>query len=151
MIYDTLDNREIYRNVHPGVAMGLDFLAATDFSKLEDGRYELDGDKVFANLMTYETRVANDLPEAHKDYIDIQFLVEGVELIGVAPLDEMDGVDSQPGPDCWLYRGKTEKLTIGGGRFLAVWPKDAHAPGIDPAGVGAPARKCVVKVKVVMD
>lgn len=148
MIYDTLENREIYRKVHPGVALGLDFLAGTDFSQLEDGRYELDGDRVFANLMRYETKPANELPEAHREYIDIQFLVEGRELIGVAPLDEMEGVDSQPGPDCWLYRGNSEKLTVTGRRFLAVWPEDAHAPGIDPDGVGAPARKCVVKVKV---
>ena len=77
MIYDTLENREIYRKVHPGVALGLDFLAKTDFSKLEDGRYELDGDRVFANLMSYETKPANELPEAHREYIDIQFLVEG--------------------------------------------------------------------------
>lgn len=151
MIYDTLAHRAAYAGAHPGLDLGLKFLAETDFSQLEDGRYELDGERVFANVMRYETKPANDLPEAHRKYIDVQYLIEGEELIGVAPLEEMEGVDSQPGPDCWLYRGRTQKLTVTGDRFLAVWPQDAHAPGIAPDGRGAPARKCVVKVLVELD
>lgn len=153
MIYDLLKNRTIYQNAHKGLDLGLAFLADTDFSKLEDGRYDIDGDRVFANVMHYETKVENPTPEVHQAYIDIQYVIEGEELIGVAPLCEMEelAVDCPEGGDIWLYRGKTQPLTLGRGRFLAVWPEDAHAPGIAPDGKPAPARKCVVKVLVDMD
>lgn len=85
MIYDTLENIHLYDGIQPGVVRGLRFLAETDFSKLADGRHEIDGDDVFANLMSYDSRAVNDTPEAHRAYIDIQYLISGVELVGVAP------------------------------------------------------------------
>lgn len=149
MIYDILENRALYDTVHPGVARGLRYLAETDFSKLPDGRQEIDGDRVFANLQSYETKPVNETPEGHKEYIDIQYLISGVELVGVAPLNTMtDVAEAHPERDLWLYHGSSEPLTIGNGRFLALWPGDAHAPCIAVDGIPAAARKCVVKVRV---
>ncbi|NCB64076.1 MAG: DUF386 domain-containing protein [Clostridia bacterium] len=149
MIYDTLAHLAQYEGIHCGVMRGLRFLAETDFSTLADGRYELDGDNVFANVMSYTTRERNDTPESHQEYIDIQYVISGEELIAVAPLEDMSGVaEAHPERDIWLNIGCAEPLTLGHGRFIAVWPGDAHAPGIAPGGVPAPARKCVVKVRV---
>ena len=149
VIYDTLDNIHLYAGLQPEVVQGLRYLAETDFSQRPDGRQELAGDDLFANLMHYETKEANDTPEAHREYIDIQYLVEGEELVGVAPLSAMTGVaEAHPERDLWLYHGPTQPLTIGKGRFLVLWPNDAHAPGIAVDGVPAPCRKCVVKVRV---
>ena len=145
MIYDTLAHIDRYEGMHPGVMQGLHFLADTDFSKLPDGRVEIDGDNVFANLMTVETKPANDTPEAHRKYIDIQYLISGHEVIAVAPLEEMTQVESRPQNDIWFYRGNTVRVVIGNGRFTVHFPGDAHAPGIaleKPQTV----RKCVVKV-----
>ena len=148
MIFDTLDNRGLYAAISPYLAKGLDFLAQTDFSTLEDGTYEIDGDNVFANVMHYDTRQSNPTPESHVKYIDVQFVIEGEERIDVLPLKDTTGVASQPGEDCWLNYGTGDGLVIKGDRFLAVWPQDAHAPGIAPSGRPARQRKCVVKVRV---
>lgn len=149
MIYDTLEHIAAYEGIHPGVMRGLRYLAETDFSALPDGRQEIDGEAVFANLQSYENKPANDTPESHRDYIDIQYLIQGEELVGVAPLEAMTQVvEAHPERDLWLHRGPVEYLTIGRGRFLVLWPGDAHAPGIAPAGRCAPCRKCVVKVRV---
>ena len=148
MIFDTLENRDLYKPISEYLAKGLDFLAETDFSTLEDGAYEIDGDNVFANVMHYDTRPVNETPESHIKYIDIQYVIEGEERIDVLPLKDTTGVASRPGEDCWLNYGSGEGLTIKGDRFLAVWPQDAHAPGIAPDGRSAHQRKCVVKVKV---
>ena len=79
--------------------------------------------------------------------MDIQYVFEGRELIGVGPLEEMgDVAEARPEGDIWLHRaGRLDYLTLEKGRFIALWPCDAHAPGI-AAGEPAPARKCVVKV-----
>ena len=89
MIYDTLDHLEAYRGVHPGVMRGLELLRDTDFSQWEDGRHEIDGERLFILLQSYETKPENDTPEAHRKYIDIQYLLSGQEQMGVGPLEEM--------------------------------------------------------------
>ncbi len=146
MIYDTLDHLSRYEGMHPGVLQGLRFLAETDFSKDTRTRFELDGERLFAFVQSCETREDNDTPEAHRKYIDIQYLIEGEELVGVAPLETMtEVVEAKPDNDIWLHHGPTAKLPIGNRRFLVLFPEDAHAPAI---AIGAPAtvKKCVVKV-----
>lgn len=67
----------------------------------------------------------------------------------VGALERMtEVVEARPEGDIWLHRGPVDYVTIGQGRFVAVWPGDAHAPGIAPDGVPKHARKCVVKVLV---
>lgn len=150
MIYDSLAHRAQYDGLVEGrLAKALAFLAETDFSTLADGRYEIDGDDVFANVGSYTTKAANTTPEAHKKYMDVQYVFEGREIIGVGPLEEMgEEVSAHPENDIWNYQaGHLDFVTLEKGRFVAVWPKDAHAPGV-AVGDPAPARKCVVKVRV---
>ena len=147
MIYDTLDHAARYRGLSPFLDRALEFLAGADFSALEDGKIVLDGDNVFAFLSTYVPSAAGDTPEAHRRYIDVQYLVSGKEQVGVCPLrDVTELTEEHPDRDLWLYRASCERLAIGGGRFLVLWPEDAHAPGI-PLADGQ-VRKCVVKVRV---
>ena len=146
MIHDTLTHIFRYEGIHPGVLKGLQFLRDTDFSALPDGRVDIDGENVFANVMTVETKEANDTPEAHKKYIDIQYLISGREHIDVGPLEAMEEeVEARPEGDIWFYHGKLDRITIGDGRYAVLFPGDAHAPCI---AVGAPetVRKVVVKV-----
>ena len=149
MLYDSLKHIEFYKGIHPGVYRALEILRDTDFSQLEDKRYEVDGDNLFFFLQSYETKPDNDTPEAHRKYIDIQFLVSGREKMGVAPLEDMsDEVEARPDGDIWFYRGPMDYITLtAGDRFAVLWPGDAHAPSI-AVDSPAPCRKCVVKVKV---
>lgn len=149
MLYDSLKHIEFYKGIHPGVYRALEILRATDFSQLEDKRYEVDGDNLFFFLQSYETKPDNDTPEAHRKYIDIQFLVSGREKMGVAPLEDMsEEVEARPDGDIWFYRGPMDYITLtAGDRFAVLWPGDAHAPSI-AVDSPAPCRKCVVKVKV---
>ena len=149
MLYDSLKHIDFYKGIHPGVYRALEILRDTDFSQLEDKRYEVDGDNLFFFLQSYETKPDNDTPEAHRKYIDIQFLVSGREKMGVAPLEDMsEEVEARPDGDIWFYRGPMDYITLtAGDRFAVLWPGDAHAPSI-AVDSPAPCRKCVVKVKV---
>lgn len=109
---------------------------------------EIDGDKVYALFQRYETKPVNDSPEAHKKYIDLQYLIDGEEFIGVAPLSTMKKeVEARPEGDIYFYEGETVKLPIGGGRFMVLFPEDAHAPCI-AAGGSKPVHKVVIKIAV---
>ena len=149
MIYDSLDHIDVYKHVHPGGYKGLRILRDTDFSQLPDGKYEVDGEELFYSLMTYQSKPVNDTPETHKKYIDIQCVLSGGEAMAVAPLEEMEEVvEARPEGDIWLHHGPTPSVVyLTPGKFAAVWPGDAHAPGI-ALGEPAQCRKAVVKVKV---
>ena len=61
------------------------FLKENDFTKMEPGKYEIDGDRIYASLVDKETSPKEKrAPESHERYIDIQFLVSGREIIGYA-------------------------------------------------------------------
>lgn len=148
MIYDKLSRAGQYAAVHPRVAKALKYLTETDFSKLEDGRYELEGKDLFVMLSTSMTREENLEPEAHKAYLDIQYVISGREKIGVAPLEAMtEETRADPDGDIWFYHGPVDELLLEGDRFVILWPGDAHAPCV---AVDKPEqeRKCVVKVKI---
>ena len=146
MIFDTLAHIDSYKGIHEGVFKGLLLLRDTDFSVLEDKRYELDGEDYFF-ITSYETQEVNDTPEAHQKYIDIQCLISGTEKMNVGALEEMtDEVTERRGADIRFYHGPTDTVTLTTGKFAVLFPSDAHAPNI---AVGAPekVRKVVVKIK----
>lgn len=146
MIYDKLENIETYEGIAPRVMAGLKALRDTDFSKIENGRYELDGDKLYMNVSMAEEREHNDRPEAHRKYADIQYVIEGREDIGVGFVDDMEKeVEANPQSDIWFYQGETTKIRLEGSRFVVLFPQDAHAPCIAVNGEKT-VRKAVVKV-----
>lgn len=146
MIFDTLAHIDNYKGIHKGVFKGLLLLRDTDFSALEDKRYELDGEDFFF-ITSYETQPVNDTPEAHQKYIDIQCLISGKEQMNVGALEEMtDEVTERRGADIRFYHGPTDTVTLVPGKFAVLFPGDAHAPNI-AVGTPAPCRKVVVKIK----
>lgn len=124
-----------------------------DFSgdNFKDGRHDI-SDGVYVNICSYETTAReNAMFEAHRKYIDIQYMVEGKELITVEPLDAMRQGEciqrySEDG-DAELYKMNIygTDLLLKKGEALVFSPDQAHAPGIC---VNSPekVRKVIVKV-----
>ena len=148
MIFDTLKNIENYKGLGR-VYTALKFLAKTDFNSMELGRYELDGDNIFYMVQSYDTDPKKTIAEAHKKYIDIQFMVKGEELIGIAPIgyDEKE-TEAIPQNDVWFYECKTEPITLIENSFMVLYPNDLHCPGVATNGKSITCKKVVVKVKV---
>jgi len=148
MIFDTLKNVDNYKGLGR-VYDALKFLSETDFSKIELGRYELDGDNIFYMVQSYDTDPSKTVSEAHRKYIDIQFMVEGEEIIGVADISsEKELTEAKEENDVWFYNCKTEPLTLSAGKYMVLYPNDLHCPGVATNGKALTCRKVVVKVKV---
>lgn len=148
MIFDTLNNIKNYEGLGR-VYTALKFLADTDFNQMELGRYELDGDNIYYMVQSYDTDPDKTIAEAHKKYIDIQFMVKGEELIGVAPIEcEKRETEVIPENDVWFYECKTEPITLIENSFMVLYPNDLHCPGVATNGQPLTCRKVVVKVKV---
>lgn len=146
MIFDTLAHIETYRHVHPRIYQGLKLLES-DFSGMADGKYPVEGDDLFFMLQTYDTKPDNPFAEAHKKYVDIQCVLTGTEAIDVGALEEMSLVETQPEKDLSLYQGPLNRIALTPGKFVVLWPQDAHAAGI-AVDHPAPCHKCVVKVRI---
>lgn len=148
VIIDHLRNADRYRPLNPGIGPALGFLHRPDLASLPAGRYEVEGDRVYALVSEYSTSpLAERRWEAHRRYIDLQYLVAGRERIGYSPLCRMQPEPYDETKDVLRLSGEGECLTLAPGDFMLLWPDDAHMPGV-AAGEPAPVRKVVVKIRV---
>lgn len=127
-----------------------EFLKNNDLSALEVKRYDIDGDNVYATISEYLTKNEEDARyEAHRKYIDIQYVIKGQEVIGLAPLADKMGTleEYDPARDIeFLTVRNGMNLKANPGRFFIFFPEDAHCPGMKD-GENSTVRKIVVKVK----
>lgn len=148
MILDTLDRADRYAALHPGFAAAFAFLRRADLAALPDGRRDINGDRVFALVSRYTPKPVPEALrwEAHRAYIDIQFLVTGSEQLGWAPRATLRETETHDvAKDCAFFAGDGTLCTLRAGQFAVFFPEDAHAPG-HAAGAPAPVQKIVVKV-----
>lgn len=146
MIIDKLQNSLLYENLHPGFVKAFDFIGKTDFSKLADGKYEIDGNDIFALVQEYKTKDIAKL-EGHRKYIDIQYLHSGVELIAYANLENQIIISDDEEKDLAFYEGEGSFIKLESQMFAIFFPQDLHMPGIKLTNVNQ-VKKIVIKVRV---
>lgn len=146
MIIDQIKNASFYFGMSERLTTALRYLQNTDLSSIEPGRYEIDGSNVYALVQQYETRLKEKgFWEAHRRYIDVQSVIEGVELIGYANLGHLKVGEYDDAQDFLRLEGEADFLVIRAGTFVILTPQDAHMPGIAVASP-QPVKKVVVKV-----
>jgi YhcH/YjgK/YiaL family protein len=150
MIFDKIENSVIYENISPLIKKAFDYLKQTDFSKMENGKHTVDGENLFAMLQEYDTKNDGDAKlEAHRKYIDMQYVIWGEELIGVCPLiDQTPCKDYDAENDYALYDDTCSFVKINPRQFAVLFPQDLHKPGIKVDG-SIKVKKVVMKVRVV--
>jgi biofilm protein TabA len=149
MITDLLENIALYKNLNHNILKGLDFIKATDFSKLADGKIEIEGDAIFASVNRYKTKPYLETQwESHFKYIDIQYITQGSEKIFYGPVSQMkEEIAYNSENDIQFLSGKGDYVTLEPGRFVILFPSDAHMPCIQ-IGDAVEVRKVVVKVRI---
>ena len=151
MIFDEIGCWQHYSvKDKPNFAAAMNFISNVEAS-LPDGKYPICEKDVIAEISTYTTRDRAKLQfESHREFADIQLLLEGTECIDLCPTSRCR--TSQPysiehdveflhGPDHF------SSIFLQPGRFVVLLPQDAHKPGCllsKPQKV----RKMVVKVRL---
>lgn len=126
------------------------FLRREDLAGLPEGWRELENG-VRASVQRYTTMPAGELAfETHECYYDVQYLVQGIEKIGVTGrrgLTEKTAYDLME--DITFYNEPEHSGTVllQPGDYVILSPDDAHKPRCC-AGEPAPVLKIVVKVPV---
>jgi len=149
MIHDHIVNANLYKGISSRLDKGLDFLQNSDLDSIEVGKYPIDGDNVFVLIQEYEGKnLENANCEAHKRYIDIQYIISGDEYIGYAPVEGMEVIEEYSAEkDRFFVKWEGALIPHSEGAFSIFFPQDAHMPGV-VLRPGVRIKKAVVKIKI---
>ena len=147
MIIDKIENQNIYKSLSSGIEKGFDFINKNDLIEMPLGKYEIEGEDIFAIVMEYETKEKSECKfEGHHKYIDLQYIISGTEYVSLKTLTDQTPVESSTEKDYDFYNIDSEMLKFEPGRFMIFFPDDLHQPGIQLDKVSI-IKKVVVKIK----
>lgn len=136
--------------LHPVLQEALTLAVAARPQEKAPGRYELQGDNIFMNVMQFATQSSEKKKaELHQKYIDIQVLLSGEERILFGMTDSARQCEERHVEDDYQLCSEIadeQALTLKPGRFAIFMPGEPHKPG---CVVGEPEeiKKVVVKVR----
>lgn len=116
--------------------------------ELPSGRHEIDGERLFCVIAKERGRARAEAKlEAHRRYIDIQYIIAGTDEMGLRPTDECRmseaGYDAEK--DIEFFKDQPQSWTkVQAGWFVIFLPADAHAPLVSDGEI----HKAVLKVAV---
>ena len=147
MILDKLSESHRYEAMHPRFKEAFDFLK--NAADKPCGRYELGGG-MYVNISDVQTHaVGEGLFEAHRRYIDIQYLFSGHSDCVWTHTPELTAVKKpySEESDAEFFEGTGSAIPVQGGEFYILYPSDAHEPH-QTCGDPSAYRVAVVKVPV---
>ena len=149
MVIDNIKNAWIYMALGPDFKTAFDWLINTDMTGLDEGKCDVDDDRIFAFVQNYTTVPAEAAKaESHERYIDIQYVVSGNEKLGYDPIEQASpSGEAIPEADLIFYRPLNQYINMLPGTFAILWPQDVHAPRCildEPEDIV----KIVVKIKI---
>ena len=152
MVCDTISNAEMYYGFHSKFEAAFAFIRKAIAGNYEKGRYEIEGEELYAVVQQYETRPKESTVfEGHKRYIDIQCVVKGRELIGLLGISGATAKSEyDEGKDAALYErsGDASYFVAAPGDFFVFYPRDLHSPGVSYRELTSEIKKIVVKVRI---
>ena len=153
MILIDVDHATEQMRLGPALECALRWLRWAQAQNLPDGRVEIDGERVYALVQSYDSLPLTEVLqfEGHRKYVDVQYIAAGEEVIywalagRVTPSKPYD-----PARDAWfgcLPASEATPIRIAAGQMGVFFPVDTHAPKI-ASGKPTLVKKIVVKVAV---
>ena len=148
MIYDNYSNKEKYYAMHDGFKLGFDFIEKAISENLAIGKYEIDGKRVWASVQEYLSK-DEAKAEAHRKYIDIQYIVCGREQMKCACIDTCQTkVEYNEEKDVEFFEpASSVTMVCEKGDFAIFYPNDVHTPSLKITE-NEQVKKIVVKVQL---
>ena len=151
MIHDKIETTGKYKALSEGFARAFELLQQGDIASKEDGRYEVDGDKLFYMVQNYVSQPVGECRfESHRRYADIQAVFAGREAMGYTqpgglevqtPYDEAKDIMFFATPADYTM------LKLAAGEFVVLFPGEGHMPKCQSGGP-MKIRKIVFKVLI---
>jgi YhcH/YjgK/YiaL family protein len=147
MVIDRIENASLYHALHPKFKQAFNYISSIDVHAIPVGRHEID-DSMYVLVQEYTTKLKEQGKwEAHRRYIDLQYVVQGAENMGYANIHHLQQGEYIPEKDFLPLFGEGDQVALRSGCFVLLFPEDAHMPSM-ALGETAPARKIVLKIAV---
>ncbi len=149
MIIAEIKDANLHYGLNENIEKAFRYIETTDLLNLANGRYEINGDDVFAVVQDYQTKPYTEGNwEAHKKYVDIQYIITGREKIGCGTVGNFSAVtDYDSEKDIFFLKGDGDFSLLNEGYFAIITPEFAHMPSISAGKSSEYVKKLVVKVK----
>jgi YhcH/YjgK/YiaL family protein len=88
MIIDKIENSHLYKGLSKRIEKAFEYIGETDLKNIQPGKYEIDGENIFALISEYKTKSeAEEKIEAHKSILMFSMLSAVKRRMGYAPLN----------------------------------------------------------------
>ena len=85
MVFGNVKHLEEFSFLDSSVRECLDYFNSHDLASYEKGSHEIDGERLFVNVVEYTTTTPeNRFWEAHREYLDIHVMIRGQEQINIS-------------------------------------------------------------------
>lgn len=149
MICENINSTKDYSSVNKNFIKAFEFLKNNDLKKLDVGKYEIQGEEIFALVQEYITQNEEDKDwESHEKYIDIQLIVEGQEIMGYVPIEALEVKEDLRLENDLIFYNETLKgsnIKCTNGDYAIFFPEDAHKPGC-ALGECSKVKKVLIKL-----
>jgi YhcH/YjgK/YiaL family protein len=151
MIKNSLKYTKNYYNLSEKIKIALEYLEKNSLKQVQNGKYEILGEDVFINVQDYTSKPENQGKwEAHRKYIDIQFIIKGSEKIGVGEIQDFSTVEIYNSENDVEFLETSEPqqfITMKENDYIILYPYDVHMPQIS---INSPTyvKKAVIKISV---
>ncbi len=148
MIFSSLSQAKRYAGLHPLFSQAFDYIEKSDLFNMPPGRYNLAGEDLIA-IVEHVPGKAREMArlEAHRRYIDIQLVLDGIDEMGWKPLADCHnpvGEHSEEKDIRFFTDAPVSWIATPPDHFCIFFPEDAHAPLVSKGQV----RKVIFKVAV---
>ena len=156
MIIDSFSKISRIADFGPHFKRAVSWVNSTDLNQLGEGKHIIEG-SLYAIKQKYKTKAKSEgLLEAHKHYIDIQFLISGSEIVYASNPIENCQVKQEYSEekDIMFYSPQKQDrfmhtIRLFHGNFAVFFPEDWHMPCIFDETVGSQdVVKIVIKVPI---
>jgi YhcH/YjgK/YiaL family protein len=147
MIKGNLKTLDFYKKLFPKCDKAFDFLKTVSVS-MENKKYEI-ADGIHAMIFDSIPKLPKDRKfEIHEKYIDVQYIIDGYDIIGFKPVDECGEIEIPYNEERDItFYGVQEpdyQVRIKNGDFVMIFPEEAHSP----ESGDRVSKKVVVKVRI---
>lgn len=149
MVFGNIRDLKDYGYLEENVLKCFEYAKNHDLLSYEKGSHEIDGDNLFVNIVEYETTTPeNRFWEAHRQYLDLHFILRGPEQIDVNFIDNMEQKEFVEKDDFLPMDGeKNSSVILRDGDFLICYPSDGHRTAVAVDGPET-IKKAIFKIRI---
>ncbi len=149
MIFGNIQNLEEYPFLEEQIKECFAYAKEHDLASYEKGSHEIDGERLFVNVVEYTTTTASErFWEAHRQYLDLHLMLHGTEQIDLNFIENMDLKEFVEKDDFLPMEGeKNSSVILRDGDFLICYPSDGHRTAVavdEPEAI----KKAIFKIRI---